>query len=134
MRLAPGALTFGVSLIRGLMVRQLARSIVSTLVAACFALSAASWGRPAVCATHTAGAEHHGGSHDRSPEPGDRPAGLTCTVHLCCAHLALETAPAPATDGYGEVPSIAGFTAATAVAALRLPHALPFAHAPPLLR
>jgi hypothetical protein len=115
------------------MLRPLVRSIVSTLVAACFALSAVSWGRPAVCASHTAAAEHHGGSHDRSQDHGDRSAGLTCAVHLCCAHLALQTSAAPAADQFDEVPSTAGFTAATAVAALRLPHALPFAHAPPLL-
>ena len=115
------------------MLRPLVRSIVSTLVAACFALSAVSWGRPAVCAGHTAGAEHHGGSHDQSQDHGDRSARLTCTVHLCCAHLALQAPVAPAADQVDEVPSTAGFTAATAVTALRLPHALPFAHAPPLL-
>jgi hypothetical protein len=116
------------------MLRPLVRSIVSTLVAACFALSAASWGRPSVCASHTAGAEHHEGSHDRSHDHGTRPASLTCTVHLCCAHhLALQPSAAPAADQFGEVPSTTGLTAATAVAALRLPHTLPFAHAPPLL-
>ena len=133
MRLTPGALRFGGPLPRALMLRPLVRTIVSTLVAACFALSAVSWGRPAVCASHTAGAEHHEGPHDRSQDHGTRPASLTCTVHLCCAHLAFETPAAPAADQFGEVPSAAGFTAATAVAALRLPHALPFAHAPPLL-
>ena len=74
LRLAPGASQIGVPLpgpsCSG---RWCARSSRPWLPL-CFALSAVSWGRPAVCASHTAAAEHHGRSHDRSQDARE-PAG-----------------------------------------------------------
>lgn len=120
--------------------RPLVRSLLSGIFTACFTLSVLTWGSMATCAVAglegtAAGAEHavhgspasHGHSHGQHQTPGHR----TCVVHLCCAHLALQPS-APAVAGRIAVTSAdPGFIAAAAVRAVRPPHSLPFAHAPP---
>jgi hypothetical protein len=114
------------------MLRPLVRTLVSAVVSACFALSVANWGRPAVCASHAlTGSGHHQGSHPAGKH--DQPASQTCAVHLCCAHLSAEPPTALAADRLSGAPTSTGLTAATAIPAARPAHALPFAHAPPLL-
>ena len=115
------------------MLRPLVRSLVSAVVAACFALSVASWGRPPECASHAVAPGHHQGSHAPSGQHDQRPASQTCTVHLCCAHLAHEPPAALAAERLADAPAAAGFIGATTAPVTRPAHALPFAHAPPLL-
>jgi hypothetical protein len=112
------------------MPRPLVRSLLSAVVAVCFALAVTSWGRPPECASHTA-SHSHDASHDRQESHGHAPAGQGCAVHLCCAHLAPVAPAALAADRLGEVPADAGFAAASAVVVPRPEHALPFAHGPP---
>jgi hypothetical protein len=114
------------------MLRPLVRSLVSTIVTACFAISIASWGRPVACASHGIG-EHHQSAHGHSGKHDQRPAGQACAVHLCCAHLAPEPTAAVAALRLGEAPVAVGLTAATAVPPARPAYTLPFAHAPPVL-
>ncbi|MDQ3136599.1 MAG: hypothetical protein M3Q93_03310 [Gemmatimonadota bacterium] len=100
------------------------------MVATCFALSATSWGRPRDCTSHTAG---HGGEarHEHSQDQQPAPAEHACAIHLCCAHVAPQTAAGLAAEQAGELAADAGFTASRAVAPARAAHTLPFAHAPP---
>jgi hypothetical protein len=112
------------------MLRPPVRSLLSAVVAVCFALAVTSWGRPPECASHTASSSHDA-SHDGQRGHDHAPAGQGCAVHLCCAHLAPEAPAALAADRLGEMPADAGFAAASAVVAHRPEHVLPFAHAPP---
>jgi hypothetical protein len=115
------------------MLRPLVRSLVSALVATCFALGAISWGRPMECAGHTAAPGQHDGSHDRSRHHGQAPASQVCTVHLCCAHVAPGARTSLAAERLGEVPAAAGLAASSIIPATRSAHTLPFANAPPFL-
>lgn len=112
----------------------LVRSIVSAVVATCFALSVASWGQPAVCSSQmTLAGQHQRGPHEPSSPQHQHPASQTCAVHLCCALLVLPTPVALSPARLGKAPADPGFTAVSAVAAPRPAHALPFAQAPPSL-
>lgn len=115
------------------MLRPLARSLISAVVAACFALSAISWGRPADCAGPMPTAGQHQGQHDRSHHHGQSPVGQACTVHLCCAHAAPGARATLAAERFGEIPAARGFIGGTAIPSARSAHTLPFAQAPPLL-
>jgi hypothetical protein len=114
------------------MLRPMVRSLVSAVMAACFALSVASWGRPAECAGHSIAAGHHD-SHDPSGRHHEHPSGRGCAVHLCCAHLVLESPVALAADRLADAAATAGVTAAPGVPLTRPAHVLPFAQAPPVL-
>ena len=114
------------------MLRPLVRSFISTIVATCFAISVASWGRPLECASHGLGGEHQG-AHIPAGKHDQRPVGQACAVHLCCAHLTPEPRAALAATRLSEAPVAVGLTAASAVPLARPAHALPFAHAPPVL-
>jgi hypothetical protein len=111
----------------------MARSLVSAVMLAGFALIVASWGRPVECASHPVAAGHHQRSPESSGGHQQRPVSQGCAVHLCCAHLAPESPVALAAERLGEAPATVGFTAATAIPVTRPAHVLPFAHAPPVL-
>jgi hypothetical protein len=115
------------------LLKPLVRSLVSTIVTACFAISVASGGQPVECASHAVGGGHQQHAHAPSGKPDQRPAAQACAVHLCCAHLAAAPSPAMAAERLGEAPVAVGLTAATAVPPTRPAHSLPFAHAPPVL-
>ena len=114
------------------MLRPLVRSLVSTLVTACFAISTASWGRPVECASHGI-SEHHQSAHVPAGKHDQHPAAQGCAVHLCCAHLAPEPTAALAALRMSDAPVAVGLSPATAVAPARPAYSLPFAHAPPVL-
>jgi hypothetical protein len=115
------------------MLRPLVRSLVSAMVATCFALGAISWGRPMECVGHATTPGQHDGSQDRSRHHGQAPASQVCAVHLCCAHVAPGARTSLAPERLGEIPAAAGSVAATATPATRSAHTLPFANAPPFL-
>lgn len=106
--------------------RPLVRSLLSAVVATCFALSATSMGRPLECAGHPAAS-----GHERPQDHDHTPAPRGCAVHLCCAHLAPEAPRTVAGVRVVEGPGAPGFVPAAAVLAPRPSHSLPFAHAPP---
>ncbi len=112
------------------MLKPLVRSLVSAVVAACFALSAAGWVGPRECASHPATPAHgHQQQHEHHQQQS--PAGQACAVHLCCAHLAPEAPASLAAERLTEARAHAGLDPAAAIVARRPAHALPFAHAPP---
>jgi hypothetical protein len=115
------------------MFRPLVRSLVSVVVAACFALSATSWGRPLDCAGHSSSTGQHQGPQDPSHHHGQPPAGQACAVHLCCAHVTPGARTTLAAERLGEIAAARGFAVARVILAARSPHTLPFAQAPPLL-
>ena len=116
------------------------RSLLSAVLAVCFAQSAMAWGRMPECAGPAGGSPsaHHASSHGdhASGAPsrehrGRTPANQACVVHLCCAHLAPQ---APVTLGAARLSDAranAGLVAVSANVVLRPAHSLPFAHAPP---
>ena len=114
------------------MLKPLVRSLVSALVAACFAFIATTSGAMPGCAGQAGVADHaqHG-----SPAPGGHhhmPAGRqACVVHVCCAHL---NATAPTALGGEQVFALhaaPGLLPSADIPATPTPHALPFAQAPP---
>jgi hypothetical protein len=114
------------------MPRALVRSLVSAVVAACFAFFASAGGAMPGCsgagvADHAQhGSPAHPGGHHHAP-----PGSPACVVHLCCAHLHV---PTPATLGGERVIALhaaSGFVPSTDIPATPTPHALPFAQAPP---
>ncbi len=118
-------------------VTSMTRSLVSALVAACFALSAVTWGAMPGCATpgHAAGS-HTAGHHDsqgHSGSPGQVPDEPECFVHLCCIHLATHPEPSQSAERFTTPDDASGFLAKQRVAVGRPSHSLPFAHAPPRL-
>jgi hypothetical protein len=115
------------------MLRPLVRSLVSLVVAACFALSATSWGRPLDCAGHSQSPGQHQGPQDRSHHHGQPPAGQACAAHLCCAHVTTGARTMLAAERLGEIAAASGFVGPRALPATRSAHTLPFAQAPPLL-
>ena len=117
-------------------VRSLRRSVLSAVVAACFALSAFSWGSMPGCAAPAStpaahGGHEHGGQHDHSGRAGTLPGTNQCSVHLCCLQVA---GPTPETSARARLSNPArapGLVAANLFVPLRPSHSLPFAHAPP---
>jgi len=116
------------------------RSLLSAVLAVCFAQSAIAWGRMPECAGQggSAPSARHASGHgdDASHGPykehhGRTPANQTCAVHLCCAHLAPRTPVALGAARLNDARANAGFAAVSANVVLRPSHALPFAHAPP---
>jgi hypothetical protein len=115
------------------MLKPLVRSLVSAVVAACFAFIATASGAMPGCSGQAGVADHaqhgppsHPGGHHNAPA-----GGQGCVVHLCCAHLDV---PAPATLGGEQVIELhasPGFVPSASIPATPTPHALPFAQAPP---
>jgi hypothetical protein len=112
---------------------SLVRSVFSGVVAACFAVSAVTFGAQPVCSTAAHDSPTHGHTtfHGQS-HSGQLPDAPQCAVHLCCANLATpvlvtieigRSLAAEQADGFALLASVAGSRAA---------HLLPFAHAPPL--
>jgi hypothetical protein len=115
------------------MVRPLVRSLVSAVVAVCFAVMASTGGAMPACAGPGSVAAHaHHGSAGHPAGHHDGPAGSQgCIVHLCCAHL---FAPSPAGLGGERLVALGaatGLAPSTELPVTRTPHTLPFAHGPP---
>lgn len=108
------------------MLRPLVRSLLSAVVATCFALSALSMGRPLECASHSAA-----GGHERPPSHGHAPSPPGCAVHLCCAHLAPGESATLAVMRVVDGPGASGLVPVAAIRVARPSHSLPFALAPP---
>jgi hypothetical protein len=115
------------------MLKPLVRSLVSAVVAACFAFIASAGGAMPGCSGQAGVADQ--AEHGSPVHPGGQhhmPAGRqACVVHVCCAHL---YAPASATLGVERVIALhaaSGFVPSADVQATPTPHALPFAQAPP---
>jgi hypothetical protein len=115
------------------MLKPFVRSLVSAVVAACFAFIATASGAMPGCSGQAGVGEH--AQHGSPAHPGGQhqmPAGRqACVVHVCCAHL---YAPASATLGGEHVIALhaaSGFTPSADVPTTPTPHALPFAQAPP---
>lgn len=115
------------------MLKPLVRSLVSAVVATCFAFIAIASGALPGCSGQAGVADHaqHGSPAQRGGHH-HMPAGRqACVVHVCCAHL---NAAAPATLGAEQVFALhaaPGFLPSAAIPATPTPHALPFAQAPP---
>jgi hypothetical protein len=115
------------------MPKPLVRSLVSAVVAACFAFFASAGGAMPGCSGPASAADH--AQHGSSGHPDGHhhvPAGRqACVVHVCCAHL---NVPTPATLGGEQVIALhaaSGFVPSADLPAAITPHALPFAQAPP---
>lgn len=114
----------------------LIRPFVSALVAACFALSAITWGTMPGCTAPAPAPSAHSGSghpasHDHHANPGQVPGTPQCLVHLCCLQLATLSSREPASERLSEPARAAGFLGKARVVHARPSHTLPFAHAPP---
>jgi hypothetical protein len=118
-------------------VTSVTRSLISAVVAASFALSAATWGSMPGCATPGHATEGHAaGAHDRqshSRTPGQLPEAPQCFIHLCCIQLATVSPAGQAAERFTIPDRASGFLAKKRVAESRPSHTLPFAHAPPRL-
>jgi hypothetical protein len=115
------------------MLKPLVRSLVSAVVAACFAFIATAGGAMPGCSGQAGVTEHAQQGSPAHPDGQHHvPAGRqACVVHVCCAHL---YAPASATLGGEDVIALhaaSGFVPSADVPATPTPHALPFAQAPP---
>lgn len=114
------------------MVRPLVRSLVSAVVALCFAVMASTGGAMPACAgagntaSHAHGSAGHAGGHHGAPA-----GSQGCVVHLCCAHLLVASAAGAGSDRVVAVSAAVGFVPSADLPDFRTPHALPFAQAPP---
>jgi hypothetical protein len=118
-------------------VMTLLRPLISALVAACFALSAVTWGTMPGCSTPGHGAESHiskhHDSHGQTGTPRQVPDAPQCFVHLCCVQLAPLTPPGQVAERFTIPDRAPGFLAKKRVAEDRPSHTLPYAQAPPRL-
>jgi hypothetical protein len=113
----------------------LIRPVVSALVAACFALSAVTWGSMPGCTlpaqvTAAPSGPGHESSHNHS-SPGQVPGTPQCLIHLCCIQLATSSPKAKVSERFSEPDRTSGFLAKKRALEARPSHTLPFAHAPP---
>ena len=115
------------------MLKPLVRSLVSAVVATCFAFIAIASGAMPACSGQAGVADH--AQHGSPTQPGGHhrmPAGRqACVVHVCCAHL---NAPVPVSLGGQQVFALhaaPGFLPSAGIPTTPTPHALPFAQAPP---
>jgi hypothetical protein len=110
------------------------RSIISLVVTASFALSAAAPGAMPRCETPRPGhGSHAGHATGHTDLPAKQPGSVQCLVHLCCLQL---VTPAGLESGYARLalPGHApGFAVAESAVPLRPSHTLPFAQAPPIV-
>ena len=126
-RLAPTKLRSNIDCMR-----TVSRSVLAAILAACFTLSAFTWGSMPGCvqqagtsAAHAAHVHNAQGMHSTGS-----PASNHCTVHLCCIQLS-GTPSEPGSAGQltsaqqGTGPTATGFVL------LRPSHTLPFAQGPP---
>jgi hypothetical protein len=115
------------------MLKPVVRSLVSAVVAACFAFIATASGAMPGCSGPASVTDHAQHGSPLHPDGHHHvPAGRqVCVVHVCCAHL---YAPASATVGGEHVillDAASGFVPSADLTATPTPHALPFAQAPP---
>ena len=115
------------------MVRPLVRSLVSAVVALCFAVMASTGGAMPACASAGTGTSHaaHGSAGHAGGHHGVPAGSPGCAVHLCCAHVLVAPPAGLGSDRLIAVSADAGFLPSTDVLSSRPPHALPFAQAPP---
>jgi len=108
------------------------RSVLAAILAACFALSAFTWGSMPGCvqqagtsATHTAHVHNAHGMHSSGS-----PASTQCSVHLCCMQL---SGTPSETGSVGQLTSAQQNSGpvGTGFVLLRPSHTLPFAQGPP---
>jgi hypothetical protein len=114
--------------------KPLLRSLVSSVLAACFTLSVMAWGTMSECPAQAMGAGGHGSAHAPMHSGGHRgqaPGAQGCSVHLCCAHLSPQAQVSLALRRTSTLVADAGFAAVSTAAPRRPAHSLPFAHAPP---
>jgi hypothetical protein len=111
---------------------SLARSVVCAVVAACFALSALTYGATPVCSmpAHDTPAHGHSASHSHQ-QGGQLPGAAHCSVHLCCANLATPVVSSLALGRSFAAHQANGFDPVSSRPESRPAHFLPFAHAPP---
>jgi hypothetical protein len=113
------------------MLKSLVRSVLSAVIAACFALSALTLGAMPGCVTTANNTGHgHSASHSHQ-EGGHLPSTAHCSVHLCCANLATPVVPALAFGRSFAAHQASGFAAVSSRPESRPAHFLPYAHAPP---
>jgi hypothetical protein len=117
----------------GAMLKPLVRSLVSAVVAACFAFIATASGAMPGCSGQAGVADH--AQHGSPAQPGGHhhmPAGRqACVVHVCCAHLTVTAAATLGDEQVFALHAAPGFLPSANVPATPTPHALPFAQAPP---
>jgi hypothetical protein len=115
------------------MLNPLVRSLLSAVVAACFAFIASASGAMPGCTGQAGVADH--AQHGSPTHPGSHhhmPAGRqACVVHVCCAHLIAPAPTAPSGEDVITLHAASGFVPAADLPATPTPHALPFAQAPP---
>jgi hypothetical protein len=118
------------------MLTALVRSVVSGIVATCFALSATTLGAMPLACASVVSAEpspaHHHGSEPGHSHRGRLPAGAHCPIHLCCATLATPVVPSLSIHASIAAQQSIGFVPFSSVPSSHPPHFLPFANAPPL--
>jgi hypothetical protein len=115
------------------MVRPLVRSLVSAVVALCFAVMASTGGAMPACAAAGTGTSHaaHGSAGHAGGHHGVPASSQGCVVHLCCAHVLVAPTAGLGSDRVVSVSAAAGFVPSADLPDSRTPHALPFAQAPP---
>jgi hypothetical protein len=129
----PSPDTLGASSTRDRMLQPFARSVISAVVAACFALGAITWGAMPECPVPGSSSQHlavHGhGSHSHAH--GAELRGVPHCPHLCCANLATPVIVGGVAGRLFSEFRSPGLIALTTTPAVRPPHSLPFAHGPP---
>jgi hypothetical protein len=117
--------------------RSSLRCLLSAAVAACFALSAFTWGwmpgcAPAAAVSAAHGIHGHAAHASHAHQPGVQQGNNGCTVHLCCIQLATTSADHTESGRFSHPERGTGSVAATPFVLLRASHSLPFAQAPPI--
>src|SRR3954464_5803964 len=108
------------------------RSVLAAILAACFALSAFTWGSMPGCVQQPGTSSAHA-AHDHSAHgmhSSGVPAANQCSVHVCCIQLV--GAPSePGSSGHLTSAQQGSGPAATGFGLLRPLHTVPFPPGPP---
>lgn len=118
---------------RDRMLQPLVRSVMSAVVAACFALGAITWGAMPACpaGSNAQHASAHGQESSHGHSHGAELPGAVHCPHLCCANLATPLVSTVAAGRLVAEYQNPGLAARTVAQVSRPPHSLPFAHGPP---
>ena len=107
------------------------RSVLAAILAACFALSAFTWGLMPGCVQQAGTSAHAAHVHAaHGMHSSGSPASNQCSVHLCCIQLSGTPSEAASVGQLTSTQQNSG-PVGTGVVLLRPSHTLPFAQGPP---
>jgi hypothetical protein len=107
------------------------RSVVSAVLAGCFAIVTVAGTAMSASAEYHLGAKSMAHGHVPCDQHGSSPAGRHCASHLCCRHHLAALGDLPRLPAGAAVEGLRESLFLVGVVHRSAPHALPFAQPPP---